>query len=161
MAKLKVNFSGGASFADKRLIRKSASRAFKLFAFPFKGEVGVRFCTPGEIRALNRENRGKDSVTDVLSFPMCDFYHGSCDITDADKNPENGRVFLGDMVICLERARNQAKELGHGAARECAYLSVHSMLHLLGFDHEDEGEEKKIMRQKEEEILKSLGLERK
>jgi probable rRNA maturation factor len=76
-------------------------------------------------------------------------------------DPITCEVPLGDMIISVERAREQAKEYGHGMARECAYLTVHSMLHLLGYDHVDEAEEKAAMREKEEEILSVLGLSRK
>ena len=75
-------------------------------------------------------------------------------------DPNSRCVPLGDMIISVERAKEQAAEYGHGLARECAYLTVHSMLHLLGYDHVDEGEEKAVMRQKEEEVLAVLGLSR-
>ena len=161
MARLKVETLGEAPLGARRLVRLCAKRVFAYFAYPFEAEVCVRFVTPAEIRGLNAKYRGKDKETDVLSFPELDFYRGEGKISDADKDPATKRVFLGDTVISLSRAREQAREFGHGTARECAYLTVHSMLHLLGFDHEDEGEEKKAMREKEEDILKSLGLERK
>ena len=161
MPKLKVAVSGAAPADVKKLVRTCAQSAFKSFGYDFDGEMGVRFVSPAEIRALNAEYRGKDKETDVLSFPMCDFYRGEATITDADRDMDTGRVYLGDTVISLSQAEAQAGEFGHGLARECGYLTVHSVLHLLGFDHEDEGAEKTVMRRKEEEILKTLGLERK
>ena len=144
MPKLKVALSGAAPAEVKKLVRECATRAFGSFGYDFDGEIGVRFVTPSEIRALNAEYRGKDRETDVLSFPMCDFYRGEATITDADRDMATGRVYLGDTVISLSRAEEQAREYGHGLARECGYLTVHSVLHLLGFDHEDEGAERRL-----------------
>ena len=102
-----------------------------------------------------------DSATDVLSFPLNDFYRGEPrEALEELLDPTTGRVPLGDMILSLERAQAQAAEFGHSVARECAYLTVHSMLHLLGFDHVDEGEEKAAMRREEEAILAVLGLPR-
>ena len=114
------------------------------------------------IRKYNNEFRQIDKATDVLSFPLNDFYRSvpGEDMTEL-MDPITCEVPLGDMIISVERAREQAKEYGHGMARECAYLTVHSMLHLLGYDHVDEAEEKAAMREKEEEILSVLGLSRK
>ena len=97
----------------------------------------------------------------MLSFPLNDFYRGvPAEDMGTLMDPVARCVPLGDMIISAERAREQAREYGHGLARECAYLTVHSMLHLLGYDHVDEGPEKAAMRQKEEEILSVLGLSR-
>ena len=113
------------------------------------------------IRAANREIRQIDCATDVLSFPMLEFAEGSyCGTLEQDRDPETGRLFLGDVLISLERARAQAEEFGHSAERECAYLTVHSILHLLGYDHVDEGPQKAVMRAREEEALSSIGLKR-
>ena len=112
--------------------------------------------------ACNREERDIDRATDVLSFPMCDFTEGEPPAEpEYDLDPETGMMPLGDMIISVERARDQGEEYGHGFERECAYLTVHSMLHLLGYDHTDEGGMKARMRKKEEEIMSLLGLERK
>ena len=97
----------------------------------------------------------------MLSFPLNDFYRGEPrEPLEELLDPVTGLVPLGDMILSLEHARAQAAEYGHGLARECAYLTVHSMLHLLGYDHVDEGEEKAAMRAKEEEILARLSLTR-
>ena len=113
------------------------------------------------IREYNREYRDIDKATDVLSFPMGDFYQGVPQTPPGRMmDPDTGLLPLGDMIISAERARAQAKEFGHSFARECAYLTVHSMLHLLGYDHVDEGVEKAAMRAEEEAVLAKLGLTR-
>lgn len=117
-------------------------------------EVSVSFVTPDEIKALNGEYRGVDSVTDVLSFPQFDSVDDLAGMQEA-----TGVAELGDVVICMERAAQQAEEFGHPLEREVIYLFVHSILHLLGYDHMEE-EEKKIMRAREEEVMTELGIER-
>ena len=117
-------------------------------------EVSVSFVTPEEIQSLNREYRGVDSVTDVLSFPQFDSVDDLIDMQE-----ETGVAELGDVVICMERALSQAEEFGHPLEREVIYLFVHSILHLLGYDHMEE-EDKKVMRAREEEVMTELGIER-
>ena len=112
--------------------------------------LSVSFVSADEIRSLNREYRGKDAVTDVLSFPQFDPY---------DYLQDWDEVALGDVVICEERARQQAEEFGHSYERELIYLFVHSCFHLLGYDHETE-EEKRVMREKEEKVMTELDLRR-
>jgi len=111
------------------------------------------------IRQTNLEMRGVDRPTDVLSFPMFELEPGEKPQAQwAD--PDTDKVFLGDMMISLERAREQAEEYGHSLERELCYLAVHSVLHLLGYDHLDEGPEKARMREREEAILGRLGITR-
>ena len=112
--------------------------------------VSVTFTDKDGIKELNRDYRGVDSVTDVLSFPQYD---------DFEEIPEEGEILLGDVVICRERAAEQAREFGHSLDREMIYLFTHSILHLLGYDHMEE-EEKREMRLKEEEVMDFLGLSR-
>ena len=111
--------------------------------------VSVSIVEPDEIQALNNENRGVDSVTDVLSFPVVNLLDGS-DCDNAGDYYE-GRLILGDVVLCAQRAEEQAKEFGHSIEREMSYLTSHSILHLIGYDHEDESE-REIMRTKEEAV---------
>lgn len=145
----------------EKLITDAARAAFALFEFPFDAAVDVTMTDDAGIREVNRQTREIDSATDVLSFPMLEFSHGSYQgSAKQDCDPETGRLFLGDILISLERARVQAQEYGHSTERECAYLTVHSMLHLLGYDHMDEGEEKAAMRQREEQALATMGLKR-
>ena len=160
MAKLRVETEGVASEGTLTLIRLAAKTAYSHFNYKKDGYVFIQLVDKSTIREINRDHRNIDKVTDVLSFPMMDYYRGEC----RESSPcltEKGEMEIGDMVICIEKACEQAQEFGHSVARECAYLTVHSILHLLGFDHVDEGEEKEKMREKEEEILKKLGLERK
>lgn len=114
-----------------------------------------------EIRRLNRQIRGVDRVTDVLSFPSLDCIKGEILLADefADELDEEDRLFLGSIVICEARAIEQAEEYGHSYERELYYLTVHGVLHCLGYDHETE-EEKSEMREKEEEVMQKLGLTR-
>jgi len=106
------------------------------------------------IREINREFRGVDSATDVLSFPMNQLQPGCFDAQLCDRDPESGRIMLGDMMISVPRCLEQGEEFGHGYQREIMYLTVHSVLHLLGYDHVDEGEMKKQMRDREKAIFK-------
>ena len=122
-------------------------------------EVDVLFTDDEGIHAINLEQREVDAPTDVLSFPMFDLQPGEHPGAE-DADPGSGLVPLGDMVISLERAAAQGEEYGHGVEREAAYLAVHSVLHLLGYDHMDEGPMKAQMREREEAILNELGITR-
>ena len=122
-------------------------------------EIDVLLTDDEGIRAVNKEMREVDAHTDVLSFPMFDLTPGDKPSAD-DADPATGLVPLGDMCISLERARAQAAEFGHSVERETAYLAVHSVLHLLGYDHLDEGPMKAQMRAREEAVMESLGLSR-
>ena len=113
-------------------------------------EISLTFVSKEEIRELNNQYRGIDNHTDVLSFPL---------IEDFDEVDPDDEYMLGDVVICLEKAREQAEEFGHSEAREIVYLFVHSVCHLLGFDHMEE-DEKQEMRTREEEVMTLLDLER-
>ena len=123
-------------------------------------EVDVYVTGDAGIQELNREMRQVDRPTDVLSFPEFELTPGELPGQE-DADPGTGYVPLGDMAISLERVKAQAKEYGHSNRRELAYLAVHSVLHLLGYDHMDEGEQKARMRAREEAIMAVLGLERK
>ena len=121
--------------------------------------VDVLITDDAGIHQANLETRGVDRPTDVLSFPMFELSPGEKPRAEwAD--PDTGKVFLGDMVISLERANEQAEEYGHSLERELCYLTVHSVLHLLGYDHLDEGPMKRQMREREEKILTEMGLDR-
>ena len=122
-------------------------------------EVDVLFTDDAGIHDINLEQRGVDRPTDVLSFPMFELAPGDKPSAE-DADPATGLVPLGDMVLSLERAREQAAEYDHSVEREAAYLAVHSVLHLLGYDHMDEGPMKAQMRQREEAILGALGITR-
>ncbi len=113
-------------------------------------EISLSLVSPEEIHALNRQYRQVDRPTDVLSFPQYD---------DLNDLPQEGEICLGDVVICSAQAQAQAAEYGHSERREMLYLFVHSVLHLLGYDHMEE-DEKRQMRQREEEVMEKLGLTR-
>ena len=120
-------------------------------------EINVMVTDDKGIHAVNLASRNIDRPTDVLSFPMFELEPGNPPTDWEDyKDPGTNAVPLGDMVISLERARAQAKEFGHSVKREVGYLTIHSMLHLLGYDHLDEGPQKKQMRGREEAIASSI-----
>lgn len=114
-------------------------------------EISVTFVDLDEIHELNKQYRGVDKPTDVLSFPQFDDLE--------EEIPEVCEICLGDVVICEQKAREQAEEFGHSFERELVYLFTHSVLHLLGYDHMEDNE-KKAMREREEEIMKQIGLMR-
>lgn len=124
-------------------------------------EINVLVTDDAGIRAINSATRNIDRETDVLSFPMFQFTAGEFpqDVSDLT-DPQTGLLPLGDMCISLERARDQAKRFGNTLKREVGYLTIHSILHLLGYDHMDEGEMKRQMRTREEIIAAKLGLQR-
>lgn len=136
----------------KLLVRKACIATLVEENFADNAEVDVTFVNDEQIRTYNKKFRNIDKSTDVLSFPL-----GQDGIYDT--NPETGNKMLGDVVISIDHSLAQADLYGHGLRREIAYLTVHSMLHLLGYDHVNGGIEKTIMREKEENILKELGLE--
>jgi probable rRNA maturation factor len=128
-------------------------------------EVSVIFIDNEEIKEINLINRRKNEITDVLSFPML-HYPSNRVFKDVYLNYEfdqsdlfEGRLIIGDVAISLEKAKEQSAEFGHSFTRECAYLTVHSILHLLGYDHMEE-EQKKLMRKREEEILNDFNISR-
>ena len=154
---LESEISGGEDHFD--LLRRVISAALDAEGVDVPCEVDVLITGDAEIHAINLEQREVDRPTDVLSFPMFELQPGDKPSEDwAD--PATGLVPLGDMVISLERCAAQAEEFGHPLERELSYLAVHSVLHLLGYDHMDEGPQKAQMREREEAILDSLGITR-
>ena len=135
------------------LIRRACNAALEYEKFEGNTEVSVIFVDNEEIAKLNEQYRGKPTPTDVLSFPLGEDNH-------YDIHQENGAAMLGDIVISMERAMEQAEMYGHSLQREVAFLTVHSMFHLLGYDHEAGGIEAVRMREKEEATLIQLGLPR-
>ena len=135
----------------KSLLHKSIQATLKYENINAKSvEVSITFADNESIRQLNNSYRGIDRPTDVLSFPLEDVI---------DKTENNTALALGDIVISLQRAQEQANEFGHSFDREVAFLCIHSMLHLLGYDHELGEEQDKDMRQRQRNIIKSIGLE--
>ena len=143
----------------KALIRKVIRTALAAEGVDFPCEVDVSVTNDETIHQINLDMREVDRPTDVLSFPSFDLTPGELP-GEEDADPATGLVPLGDMVISLERVQAQAKEYGHSNRRELAYLTVHSILHLLGYDHLDEGPQKAQMRAREDAIMAELGIER-
>ena len=141
----------------KSIIRKCIHATLDAERIAVPCEINVLVTDDAGIQIVNRESRELDKPTDVLSFPMFQLEPGNppTDWTEY-QDPATGLVPLGDMCISLERAVAQAQEFGHATRREVGYLTIHSMLHLLGYDHLDEAEMKKQMRGREEAIAASI-----
>ena len=141
------------------LLRRVISAALEAEGMDQPCEINVLLTDDEGIHQVNLDMRGVDRPTDVLSFPMFDLSPGEKP-GEEHEDPDTGLVPLGDMCISLERAAAQAEEYGHSVERELSYLAVHSVLHLLGYDHMDEGPMKAQMRRREEHILEGLGIRR-
>lgn len=140
-------------------IKSAMSKAFEGFEENRKLETYVLLTDNEEIRMFNREQRDIDRATDVLSFPLLDLCDGVGDIFPEDINPETGRVMMGDVIISLEKAKEQSEEYGHSFLREVAFLATHGAFHLMGYDH-DVLEREKLMLDLQESILTNMGLKR-
>ncbi len=146
----------------KELIENAIGAVLDFEGFDQDVEISITLVDNEQIREINREYRNKDAETDVLSFPMLEFDEKREIIPmhqEGDYNRDENVLVLGDIVISLEKAREQAQEYGHSFEREVGFLTVHSVFHLLGYDHEEE-EQAKEMREKEEQVLQKLNLVR-
>ena len=154
------------SFDYEALLTKVIRNVVEAEHCPYECEVNLTLTDNEGIRALNKEFRELDAPTDVLSFPMID-YDSPGDFSHLDEplaktkyfNLESGELLLGDIVISVERAKEQAKEYGHSLEREISFLTAHSMLHLMGYDHMEE-DERELMEEKQEKILQDMGITR-
>ena len=158
MGKLKVVFNDNQKnvklpAGTRMLLRRACAAVLLNEGFDDSAEINVTFVSDEEIHILNKKFRDIDSATDVLSFPLGE--NGKY-----DEDPETGAKMLGDVVISVEHAVAQAKEYGHTLNREMAFLTVHSVLHLLGYDHVNGGLEALRMREQEESVLSKLGVSR-
>lgn len=135
------------------MIRDAAELALRAEGIEVPCLISVMLTDDEGIRQVNREYRGVDRETDVLSFPMNELAPGAFDPELCEHDWGTGAVMLGDMMISLPTCERQGEEFGHGFDREIRYLTVHSVLHLLGYDHLDEGEEKQRMRAREKAIM--------
>lgn len=138
----------------EKLINDVTLKCLEYEEFPADCEISVSFVTGAEIKEINSQFRHIEKETDVLSFPMLTFEEDE----EADVN-ENDEIILGDIIISVERAKEQANEYGHSLEREIAFLTAHSMFHLLGYDHMEEDEEKEMFA-KQKEVLDILGVKR-
>ncbi|NLK75210.1 MAG: rRNA maturation RNase YbeY [Clostridiales bacterium] len=146
----------------EKLVKKVIYECLEYEDCPYECEISVIFTNDKGIREINMEYRGIDEPTDVLSFPMIE-YESPGDFSRLEEehedcfNPETGELILGDIVISVERALQQAKEYGHSVEREVAFLTAHSMFHLFGYDHMED-EERLVMEQKQREVLERLNI---
>ena len=154
--KLFISFSATKNFQEcdyslKYAVRRAIEATLDYEEFPYCAELSVTFCDNEYIKNLNSKFRDKDSATDVLSFPICDF-------EGEDEPPFNpdGSVTLGDIVISIERAAEQAREIGNSTTREIAFLAIHSTLHLLGYDHERSEDDEEAQCLAQREIIETL-----
>ena len=150
-------------FDEETLIRRVCEAALDAENCPYEAEVDVLLTDDASIRVINREERGIDRATDVLSFPACEL-PAPADFSRVEEeptlfHPETGELLLGDMVISLDKVVSQAAEYGHSEERELAFLTAHSMYHLMGYDHEEE-KGRLEMEEKQEALLQHLGITR-
>jgi len=141
----------------RRLLEEVVNQTLDYEKITMPCTVNITIVDEEEIKNLNNDYRGVDSVTDVLSFPVVNLIDGSFDNNAGDWF--EGRLILGDVVLCEKRARQQCEEYGHSYERELGYLTCHSILHLIGYDHELDGE-RETMRQKEEAVMDFMKLKR-
>ena len=139
-----------------KLVRRAIRAALRAQGVKEDCVVNVMLTDDDGIHAINREQRGIDAPTDVLSFPMSEQTEGAFDPELCELDYEHDALLLGDMVLDLDRCVAQGEEFGHGFDRELSYLTVHSVLHLLGYDHLDEGPRKRAMREREKAIMRQL-----
>lgn len=153
----------GFDFDPEDIAQRVISEVLLHEDFPYEAYVSLLITDAAEIRTMNKDKRGIDSATDVLSFPMIEFErpgdYEALDDMDDIFHPDTGEAMLGDIVICHDRVISQAKEYGHSVLREYAFLIAHSMLHLLGYDHMDDSE-RMVMEERQRDILDSMGITR-
>lgn len=157
---MKIIFETNCDAKVEKLIKKVFGFAAKKYEIPLKTEISLSFLTKEEIKEVNLSSRNINEITDVLSFPYLSDIKGKKIILSdykTDINPETKCLMLGEINICLNRAKEQAEQYGHSITRECAYLSLHGLLHILGYDHMSDTD-KQEMRKAEEEILNQLGI---
>ena len=153
----------GFAFNGEELAKEVINKAIEMEEFPFEAQVSLTLVDEETIKSINNDTRNIDRVTDVLSFPMLELSvpsdFSNIEEDDGNFDYETGEALLGDIVICVQKVKAQALEFGHDEKREFAFLIAHSMLHLFGYDHMSE-EEEKVMFSRQEEILSSLGITR-
>ncbi|MCH5273470.1 MAG: rRNA maturation RNase YbeY [Lachnospiraceae bacterium] len=152
------------SFDYAALIERVIEKTLDFAGCPYEAEVNVLLTDNASIREINKENRGVDAPTDVVSFPFAEYDRpGNFDTLEETQpevfHPDTGELMLGDIVISVERVVSQAEEYGHSAERELGFLTAHSVLHLCGFDHQEE-EERKTMEEKQREVMNALKIYR-
>lgn len=141
------------------LIKDAIIKSLENEGFDTPSEISVTIVDNEQIRNINKDHRGIDKATDVLSFPMLDMIDGTLEADEGDYDMDENKLILGDIVVSLEKAKEQADDYGHSLEREIAFLVTHGIFHLLGYDHENKDDEE-IMIGKQEKVLISMGLGR-
>ncbi|MDI9242584.1 rRNA maturation RNase YbeY [Fusibacillus kribbianus] len=153
------------SIPYEEIIRAVVDAALLQENCPYEAEVSVTLTDADEVQRINREFRGIDRTTDVLSFPMAEYVHpADFDFLEEDDafdcfNPETGELLLGDIILSVEKIKEQAEEFGHSLKRELAFLTAHSMLHLMGYDHMEE-EDRILMEEHQRHLMETLNIPR-
>ncbi len=152
------------AFSVEDVVKQVAEAVLEAEGCPYEAQINVLLTDNETIRGFNRDNRGIDRETDVLSFPNIEFEEsGIFEIAEEEEadcfDPDSGELILGDIIISVDKVREQAESYGHSVKREFAFLVAHSMLHLCGYDHMED-KEAKVMEEKQELILESLGITR-
>lgn len=148
-------------FDWRKLAEEVLETALETESFPFEAEVSLLLVTAEDIQEINREHRGIDAPTDVLSFPLISYpspgAFGEVETDEDNFNPDTGEALLGDIVLCIDKVKEQARNFGHSEKREYAFLILHSILHLLGYDHITQ-QESELMEDKQNKILGQMGI---
>ncbi len=148
-------------FDWRKLAEEVLETALETESFPFEAEVSLLLVTAEDIQEINREHRGIDAPTDVLSFPLISYpspgEFGEVETDEDNFNPDTGEALLGDIVLCIDKVKEQARNFGHSEKREYAFLILHSILHLLGYDHITQ-QESELMEDKQNKILGQMGI---
>ena len=148
-------------FDWRKLAEEVLETALETESFPFEAEVSLLLVTAEDIQEINREHRGIDAPTDVLSFPLISYpspgEFGEVETDEDNFNPDTGEAVLGDIVLCIDKVKEQARNFGHSEKREYAFLILHSILHLLGYDHITQ-QESELMEDKQNKILGQMGI---
>lgn len=148
-------------FDWRKLAEEVLETALQTESFPFEAEVSLLLVTAEDIQEINREHRGIDAPTDVLSFPLISYpspgEFGEVETDEDNFNPDTGEALLGDIVLCIDKVKEQARNFGHSEKREYAFLILHSILHLLGYDHITQ-QESELMEDKQNKILGQMGI---
>lgn len=149
------------NFDCRKLAQEIVAAAIETEQFPYEAEVNILLVSQEEMREINCEHRGIDQATDVLSFPMI-AYENPGDFSQIEQeednfNPDTGEALLGDIILCADKIKEQAEQFGHSQKREYAFLILHSILHLFGYDHMTE-QEAAVMEEKQRKILEQMGI---
>jgi probable rRNA maturation factor len=161
MAVLIENLQNNIEVTDKteKLIRRAVETALEIEEFDTPSEISIMLVDDLKIREINKEQRNIDKATDVLSFPMVEMFEGQIISNEGDFDLDENLLLLGDIIVSMDKTMEQSMEYGHSFERELAFLATHGVFHLLGYDHEEEEMENKMM-EKQEKVLAMMDLKR-